>query len=149
MAKSVKLKEADTFIDSSAIFDFSSKKTQEEINGLINRFDFDLRETARRPLIFTANVNTADSKTVTFSCNGRGYSTVTGLIFERNAVSAIYVKCDADGIFTDPKVNTIVGTRQFQLSVSERKFSMTFQPWCSCRGIIFSHSPGSISMTVS
>lgn len=148
MAKSVKLKEADTFIDSSAVFDFSSKKTQEEINGLINRFDFDLRETARRPLIFTANVNTANNKTVTFSCNGRDYSDITGLIFERDSVSAIHINCDANGNFLDPKISAIVGTAAYSLSVSGKTFSMTFGPWNSCRGIIFSHSPGSISMTV-
>ena len=149
MAKSVKLKETDTFIDSSAVFDFSSKKTQEEINGLINRFDFDLRETARRPLIFTANVNTADNKTVTFSCNGRDYSDITGLIFERDSVSAIHINCDVNGNFSDPKIGTIIGTISYSLSVSGKTFSMTFGPWNSCRGIIFSHSPGSISMTVS
>ena len=148
MGKSVKLKEADTFIDSSAVFDFSSKKTQEEINGLINRFDFDLRETERKPLIFKANVNTADKKTVTFHCNGRGYSDIVGLIFSRRSVSAIYIKCNADGNFLDPKTSSIVGTAEYSLSVSGKTFSMTFGPWNSCRGIMFCHSPGSIFMTV-
>ena len=149
MAKSVKLKEADTFIDSSAVFDFSSKKTQEEINGLINRFDFDLRETTQRPLIFTVNVNAANNKTVTFSCNGRGYSEIVGLIFSRTSVSAIHVYSKEDGTFTNPKVNAIIGTAPPSLSVSGKTFSMTFGPWNSCRGIIFSHSSGSISMTAS
>lgn len=34
MAKSVKLKEADTYIDASGVYDFESKMTQEEINAL-------------------------------------------------------------------------------------------------------------------
>ena len=35
MAKSVKLKEADTFIDTDGIYDFEQKKTQKEINNSV------------------------------------------------------------------------------------------------------------------
>lgn len=149
MTKSVKLKEADTFIDSSAIFDFNSKKTQEEINKLVNGFDFDIQETAQKPLIFTANVNTSSEKTITFSCNGRGYSTIIGLIFTRTAVSAIYIYCDVNGNFSSPSIGNIINTAPYSIAVNGSTFSMTVGAWESCRGIIFSHSPGSISMTVS
>lgn len=149
MAESIKYKKPDTFHDAGNVYDSTQQKTQEEINKLASKFDFDFRETTQKPFIFSANVNTNSNRTITFSCGGEGYSTITGLIFTRAAVSAIYVNCGGEGNFTTFTVANIIGTKPYSTAVKGSTFSLIFGTWESCRGILFCHSTAHISMTVS